>query len=285
MLSIDFNAVLPEALLQMVGARQFVEAVLDDVAAASRAKWIRLAQQELHSSKRDYIDSIQDVESSGQLERTIRLVGWLAHAVETGLSPFDLRETLLGAGKGRTSKDGRRYRPIPFRHSTPGSRGQAGPQMGSAYGPRGDQSRALTGGMTAGAASELGRAVYGLAKRLQGGATLGHGSPKRTYVFQATAKASSGKVAGQLIRVPKLATHHSTDIYAGMRKVTKQYGKRKQSHYVTFRTISEGGQGWIHPGITARRLTPRVADYAREQLPKIMGMAIKRALGGTGVTT
>jgi len=67
----------------------------------------------------------------------------------------------------------------------------------------------------------------------------------------------------------KLKSHHTTDPLHGLYKFGSKYksGKVRTSGFGTFRTISEGGKEWRHPGIKARR----VADKVRRKLPKILG--------------
>jgi hypothetical protein len=276
-ITVDFQELIPESLLQLLGGPQFISAVLDDLAAAARVRWIRLAQTELHSSKRAYIDGIQEVAAEGNT-RVIALVGWLANAVERGLDLYDMRDTLLNE-RAHTSRDGHRYRAIPFRHGTPGSQGQAGAPMGSQYGARSAGSRALSGGMSAGQAAELGKAVYAQAKRLRGRQRLG----RRTQVpLGREVELLEGR-ARQMIQVPLLAAHHTTDIYAGMQRVRKTYARTTQSQYITFRTISDRTlTGWQHPGIEARRLAPRVEQHVQEIVVPTINAAIRAALGKIG---
>lgn len=257
MILVDFSELIPQSLLALIGGNAFIQQVLDDVASSARAKWIRLAQQELGSSKRDYIDGIQEVEGGGA-ERFIMLLGWLANAVEVGMPSFDLRTTLLGEGKGKKSKAGHRYRAIPFRHGTPGSSGQAGTPMGARYGPQGGASMAYAaeGRMEKGQAAELGKRIYSMAKRLRPGKRLPPG------------------------QAPKLAPWHKTDLFAGMRRVEKKYRTATQGQYQTFRTISEANPtGWIHPGIQGRQLASRVEEHIRTIIPATIGAAVKAALG------
>lgn len=264
MITLDLQGLIPHSFVALLN-EDFITAVLDDVAAAARARWIKLARQQLNSSKRDYIDGIQEVDGSGN-ERFIMLVGRLPNMIEQGWAPHDLRETLLGEGKGKVSKSGHRYRAIPFRHGTPTSKGQAGTPMGARYGPQGPQSRAWAaeGVMDAGAAAELGNAVKRLrTKRLT---THAPGTPK-------------GKA---MVQVPKLAPWHKTDIYAGMRRVQKQYRTAKQAQYQTFRTISEANPiGWIHPGITERSIHTQVERDIEGMLGKIVRAAVRRSVGAT----
>jgi hypothetical protein len=248
---LDVQLDIPDALIALLGP-EFEQTMLDDLGAVARAKWIRLAQTTLGSSKRDYIQGIQEVTGEGQ-ERIIALTGWLPNAVENGLPSYDMRTTLLGGGKGHAAKDGSRYRAIPFRHSTPGSAGGVGAPMGARMGPQGPGSLAVRGGMDQGSSAALGKRIYDMAKRLRPGQRLNTAS----------------------LGIPKLAPHHKTDIYSGMRRETKQYGTATQAQYGTFRTIStKSKEGWIHPGIQARHL----AEQVQSQLQEAMGQVISAAL-------
>jgi len=265
-IDIDMESLLPRSVLGILdNLGAIVESVLDDVATSTLMKWRQLASQGLHTSKAEYLDSLQDIEVR-EGERVISLVGWLAEAVETGLESFDLKPILLERG-ARKSKAGYRYRPIPFRHATPGaSTGQAGPAMGSRYGPVQAVSMATPGALTQGAAAALGKAVHQEAKRLKPGQRL---------------RAGAGGAQ-------KLTPRHSTDLYAGMVKRTNKSpgGKKQTSGYLTFRMVSEnpavhvGGEKWLHPGIEARNFADQAADHARAMVGPAVQLAVQNALGG-----
>lgn len=236
-------------------------AVLDDLANAARVKWIQLAQSNLSSSKAEYIRGIQAVDGRGNI-RTISLVGWLPNAVEEGAEAVDLRETLLK--NAPTSKEGRRYRAIPFQHGAPGGQGSTSTPMGARYGPQSAHSRAFgsSGVMDKGHASQLGRRVYRAAKQLQSGQRL---------------KTSERGRRG-FVQVPKLAPWHKTDIYSGMTKTPKASG---QSQYMTFRTISDAhSTGWIHPGIRGRHLAEEVETHVQGLVAATINSAFASAMGG-----
>jgi len=55
----------------------------------------------------------------------------------------------------------------------------------------------------------------------------------------------------------KLRPSHATDPTHGVRRYVKKVGARAQ--YGSFRTISQAGKPWVHPGVKARRLVRRVA--------------------------
>lgn len=288
MVEIDLTDVIPDQILAALSEPMIVH-VLDDVAASSRAKWIRLAQAELQTSRQTYIQGIQQVASDGPLERSITLLGWLPNAIENGLDAFDLRDTLLGpgssirkpifraVGKGRSGATmydftGQYYAHVPIRHGTPGSTGLAGLPMGEAYGERGELSRAVGGGMGPRAimsnerAQAFGDAVYAAAKQLRSKRKMAGG----------TTRAPDRLDAPQ----PLLKSHHKTSIYHGMVKVRKPYRNPRtqrttvQSQYQTFRTISDASPGgWMHPGIEPRKLSEKVAAHAAD----VMHAAVRKA--------
>ena len=266
MIDIDFPTYIPEVLRQFF-SDETMESVLSDVADGARAHWIKLARSNLSSSKDEYVKSIQAVQAEAGV-RTISLVGWLANRVERGLDPYDMHETLLrntrsGTAAGvKISKDGFRYRAIPFRHGSAGSAGRVGAPMGSAYGPHGDDSRAIggpEGTMSLHAAVALGKSVHAAAKQLKPGQRLPAGT-------------------GQ---APKLHERHTTDIYAGMQRVRHTYAKATQSSYKTFRMISERvPEKWHHPGIEARDLSDQVGMWIRDNAAKFIQATLTAMLKG-----
>lgn len=295
MIEIDMSEIVPHEMLAALSDAMIV-AVLDNVAASCRVKWVRLAQTELQTSRQTYIQGIQDVEATGPDERSITLLGWLPNAIENGLAPFDLRETLLGPGSsirrpifrrsgkasrsGATTYDftGQYYAHVPFRHGTPGTTGLAGLPMGEAYGERGELSRAVGGGaalapaaiMSTNRAQKFGQAIYEAAKTLR-------------------AKQSGKRMAADRLHAPAplLKAHHKKSIYHGMMKVRKPYRNPRtqkttvQSQYVTFRTISDAsGDGWMHPGIEPRKLSERVSEHAADIMHAAVRVAYQKAVSG-----
>lgn len=266
LIDIDVPEQLPPEIQTLLDDPEaLIEAVLDDVSESALLKWRTLASQQLHTSKADYLDALQPIETRPG-ERVLSLVGWLAEAVETGLESYDLKVVLLRNAK-RRSAAGHRYQAIPFRHATPGaSTGQAGVQMGARYGPVHKQSLATPGALSQGAAAVLGKKVYSFAKKLRGNKRLapGTGGAKR------------------------LAAWHTTDLYAGMTKRSQKRpgGKRQTAGYMTFRMVSENPaianvqDKWLHPGIQGRHLADQVADHAAALVTPAIQMAVSKAIGG-----
>jgi hypothetical protein len=254
-IEIDLREIIPQELVVLLESQDLVEVVLDQVSEAARLKWIRIATSELKTSRQTYADGIQPVETAPGM-RTITLVGWLANVIEGGQNPFDLRTTLLGSGaRNRRPIQGPGgvqvgwYANVPFRHGTPETTGLAGTPMGAPYGPRGSQSRALSGGLSPQAAARLGKAIHAEARRRR------------------------GKPLGEAHGGPKLAPHHATGIYTGMRRVTGRPAGGGGAHrqYFTFRRIStRNSQGWIHPGIEPHRFADRVTDHVATLMPRVV---------------
>lgn len=231
-------------------SQETITGVVKDIAEAARAEWLRLAGESLHTTRETYMQSIQPV-AMAPGQATISLVGALANVVENDMPEMDLRTTLLGPNSQhkKQAKDGHYYLAVPFRHAVPNKEGSAGanvgPQMGKAY-----------AGVVADH-KKLGREVYRKAKHLKPSIGEPH---KQTRWGERLAQ----KVGG----APLLKPHHKSDIYAGMVKVQKTYGKATQSKYMTFRTISEANpEGWIRPATQGKHLAEQVAKFVEEIAP------------------
>ena len=246
---------------------------LYQLAEAARAYWLHLAQTRLHSSMADYMNAIQPIEI-GDGEAVITLLGWFANAVENGMSARDMHEALLlqttaptapGQSGIHYAADGGRYRAIPFRHKTPGATFVGGAPMGGAFNaPRPESRRIIPPLLGAGvmlqtpAAEEMGRQIHKIAKKLKDKQSLAAGL------------------------APKLSPRHSTDIYAGMRRMVQQTAKVKQGTYMTFRMIAVGPDGqprpsgkWKHPGIEARNLAADVRAHVESIAGDVVANLLK----------
>lgn len=234
---------------------EVIQSVIADVLAGAHAFWIKRAGEKLHSTRRDYLEGIQEVEVNGKTGG-IALLGLLPNLVEGGMSAYDMHETLLGpnvpvvpAGSGmkgkHARKDGGFWRVIPFRHQTPGTIGQGGgAPMGSAF-----------EGAGSAFAAAIGKTVHNKAQKLK--PSLGMPGGKTQW---------GGRLPEGL--APKLKEKHSTDIYAGMAKLQKKYASATQNTYMTFRIISDGVKDkWLHPGITPANISDDVQAYVDKVAP------------------
>lgn len=255
------NLIPPEAMAKLSDSA--VVEVLYNIADGARSEWIRLAQQEFFTTKRDYIAGIQPVRIAGKNTAIISLVGMLPNLLEKGMDRVDMHDTLLGdgvpivsaGGRGKKrSKHGGFYRSVPFRHGTPGSGGGPGQPMGRPY--RGHEAVAD--------AKKLGKSVYGMAK----GLTATTSEPGKGVAYGGRLRSPIGKTVA-----PKLRPYHATNIYEGMIREEKTYKRGTQSQYTTFRTIAvdaqgnpspEGASPWIRPKTEGRFLAKQVRAFVQK---------------------
>lgn len=253
------EAIIPEELLAPF-TEEAIDAVLADVAEATRDWWIAEAQAELHSSRADYIHGLQPVEfSPGQA--VIALVGVVPNIVEQGQEQIDLRTTLLGPNvpisePGEFGKhlsidpdtfETGYYRAVPFRHEVPGGRGMAGKPMP--------------------------KDVYRAAKKLRS---------QISDPYKGVSWAEGEKEEAK----PKRLGAEFGARYAGMIRERKAYrafemeggqprGRGVQHQYMTFRTIStRQTEGWIRPASPGVHFAEKAVEFAeRSMLAALEGFA------------
>jgi len=258
--------------LQMLPSA-LIPAAAVQITAAAHAKWTKLAQEKLNSSRVDYLHGLQPPKVLGPTTFEITLVGALANMIENGADSFQLQETLLSDDTSgwKTSKTGGRYRAIPFWHKTPTAGPVGGTPMGAQYL---GMASAVVGPKAAERASlAMGRTIHQKASRLITAMEKAYGKKGRVEL-----PAGLG---------PKLREHHKTDPFAGMRVLKQRTATGKsQKSFVTFRTIAvdESGQPkpggtWYHPGIEARHFIKDVAEYVERIGPAIIDGLVKGTLG------
>lgn len=249
------------------------------LAHLARGRWAQLAAQKLHSSQRKYLNALgvaqaEDYGASVTLEHESS-DGRFAKMVEWGSAGQDMRKTLLdnvrpGAKGVKTTKDGVRYRIIPFRRMTGDATGRNFPTMGGAY----DKSM----GQTASNAfrnSIVNRLKAGrpMHQRVVGGAI----DPKTGQPINRYQTTSWGTSIKPSQGGPKLLDFHKTGLYSGMYRIA---GKSKNSgtQYLMFRTVKEDSPGWQQGPITARKISEDVLRYINEIAPEIVGAPIEASI-------
>lgn len=218
---ITFDAGQMNALVAALLSSGGLSALNAGIAANARNEWLKLAGEELHSSRRDYVAGIQAVQIDG-MRALIALVGAFPNMIEQGTLGFDLRETLL-------RQFGLHHRVIPFRHRTPGSGGATGvgTPMGAAYAPvLGDS-----------AAKDLGRQIYKRAQKLAPGQKLPAGL------------------------APLLKSTHVTDLYSGMQRMRTGNGRGQTRYMTFRTISEDSPpQSWMYPALAPRNLAEKVVD-------------------------
>lgn len=242
---------------------------LGTLGSLARHEWIRLAQQNCRSSRKDYVAGIQPVEINGTTALIV-LVGSFPNMVEHGASAFDMRETLLPSAKAKTSEKGYRYLAVPFRHKA---------------------ASLSTGGMAAvmNGKQMADIAIRDMAKDVRTSAQKLTATRSAAEFFEPSGQGKlfpgkrtewGGRLNTSEMSVPLLRERHAGNIYEGMVRLEKTYKSATQSQYMTWRMISdnpattrsdEGGGNWMHPGISARNIAPMVSNYIQQVAPGILG--------------
>lgn len=267
---LNLENLIPLELVSALNDDAILE-VMRDVVAGARDHWIKLASQQFHTTKSEYIAGISEVEWRGKDTAVITLVGVLPNLLEQGMQATDMHDTLLGPsvpegprgskGTKHPSLSGGYFRAIPFRHYTPGT-GAHGTPMG----------KALENLMGAEYSQKIGRAIYSAAKKLKGSLTDPY-TGKTSWGERLDKPRMIELQRRSKIVVPKIKPYHATDPYSGMVRMQKTYKKATQSSYKTFRTIAVDGLGnpvgtspWIRPSTPGASLAKQVSDYVSTRL-------------------
>lgn len=289
-----------------VPTEEDIDRKIAEVAEAALDRWQTEARQRLsRRTAQVYEDNLKILDVAPG-HKSVVLVGTFPNMLEGGAPPWDMRAMLRTSSKAKMGRNGYRYMVIPFRHQTPGTLGSAGAPMGSQFGEQ---------------AAEVGKRVHREAKKLRGtisGSDAEAAIARLRLKDPATAErhlqrlqqSKHGTLWGGIPEIDpnperkgrldaghsaKLKPYHKTDIHAGMVRFEKLYTRDQQSHYMTFRVISENPNSmrdargapvyprgrrarartywvpakvanWIHPGLQALHLVDRVVDYVEQTL-------------------
>lgn len=251
----SINLMDKDAILSAMGfAPKQVNRRVLELAHLARAKWIRVAKENLHTSLREYQNAIQVVQKGEDGSASIDLVGGFPNRIEHGGPAYDMRDFAfnLRGGKG-TIKSGPngRYRVIPFRVSFGGT-GMSIPLAGAAYAKK----------YNAEIADRLRREAALLLKSLE--------NPKRGGKVSVQMMTKDGRMK-TIVRGPSIPTsaggmplkqHHTAGLFAGIQHFRTAGSKDNQ--FKMFRTISENvgvGTSWMYPETKGRNLLNQVQEY------------------------
>jgi hypothetical protein len=257
-LRVDLTKVKAQ-LLAAVPHKPDVDRMLKGLGAATMHYWKSLAQKELRSTARDYIQALSHREEPGKVIVELRAEGGnpMPGMVEEGWAGGDMRDWMLKSPKAKQGKEGP-YLVVPFRHGTPGTTGR---NVGAVMpGPIHEAAKKLIPQL-----SRPGKPVS-----TQAGVTTVHGQRLHPGLPM--------RQAARKILERKEKPWHSTSIYMGMiRKAQPTKRGLQTSGYQTFRTISrhssEPGKHWVHPGIKARH----IADKVRKHIDTLANQIVEGA--------
>jgi len=218
------------------------------LAEMTRSEWIRLAQQHLGTSAIDYVAGIQPVEVDGDWCH-IHLVGEFPNSIENGMAPYDMKPGLLAGPNAKTNpKTGKRFNTVPFRHGTPGTTGKrVGMPMPITRQTKGGKTNSL---------------VYNQARKLKVSSELPSGKTAwggKTGDFGGLGQRTQLPVPGGR---PGAYSWKSSP-YQGIYRIGKDYVKKRQYQYTSFRRVSDNSDSnsWWHPGLQPRNLVNQVHSY------------------------
>jgi hypothetical protein len=249
------------------------------VAEAVQARWTGYAMgQPLPDGRKisaraapDYAGSIA-LRQTGPLSAEVYSDDPAAERIERGTPARDLKRMLETSQKTRRSAKGRRYLIIPFRHGTPGTSSFGRPMPSAVHGWWKAQHAA---GAAAGPrAAPVASSVRGMGTRTS---ATGHTVPQAAYRWGARMD------AGALQRLGVSGEHAKRLTGMVNFRSPGKSGGGAQSHYMTFRTMSEDSSGWIVPAkpgyFPARAAVEQVRSAAEQAFARAVEEDIRRALG------
>lgn len=236
-----------------------VHDAIGHIAAATRANWqVAVHKAKLWSGEREaYADSIT-WKYTGPMKAEVATDYKNAFQIENGRPAYDMKRMLDTSLKVRTTKGGKRYLIIPFRHNTPGHTAHASSMPDHVY---------------AAAKNLVGSAVKGIGTRLSGTGAMDPKTRNPLTVPQAQYAWGGRLGAGAMGPNPK----GKSDRFAGMVRMLEQSGKGKpKSVYLTFRVMMEGSAGWV----IAARPGMGIADKVTQEMQATAASEIRAAAAG-----
>lgn len=257
---IDTRSISEQFPLFPEDVRDLLDFTVKSVAQNFAKEWQDEALRSLGSTRADYAKNIVLIDE-GFARGAVVLTGWLPNAIESGISPFDMKAGLLHGPKAKKGANGVMYNTIPFRLGNPEALSESA--MFSAILPEPvydaiqekSQNIPTSGGI-----------------RTEG---LKPSEIPTTYREPVVRKAPSTPTAS--FKDYK----HKSSIFQGVSKVKDSV--TGQNRYVSFRRVSENSDpdSWIHKGIDAHNLSNKALESM--QMDHIVGSAIDQFLTQKGL--
>lgn len=269
---------IKEALAALGLSKKHSGQIARGVGAAAFAHWKQLAQNELGSTSRDYVQGLQLAQKGSNV--TITLNGTLPNLVEQGFQGGNMRDWMLRSPKAKPMKGGvGTYLVVPFRHGVPKTQGR---NVGTPM----PQSIYKAARLLAPTSSMIVEPSKGAPfARTQWGRRLMPDQPRVGRNKQGLhgmgltprARMQAREKLNELMR-----PWHTTSIWTGMVRKEAMYESARQASYTSFRTISSrqrDPRSWMHPGIKARNLVEKVQTQVVSVLSEVVNQTIR---GGGG---
>ena len=247
-IKIDLSGLKSQFLGQITDQQinELTETCVNLVTQAVFTKWEALAKNELHATLPEYLHNLNIIDR-GRFQKQIILTGTLPEMVESGASPFDLKEgfkksqyvkytiPVYNAKGKQVHAGGDWYLTIPFRQGVPGIVGQAG------------------------FANEMPKEIYALMVHRAANSPLTKGEIPSPYDIPQSRAAIYDKETGKVLYGEY---RHKASIYEGLVKKSAAYNKVIQNTYHSFRRAGANSSplSWIHRGIEARNLANKAVE-------------------------
>ena len=198
----------------------------------------------------------------------------LAYAkdIEQGTAARDMKKILGTSLKVRLTKDGRRYLIIPIRHDTPGTAGGTNGMPAEVH--------AWWQGKQASSVSSALLNYRRLTTHYQDASGKRHGVYDMKTKARITVPAWRYHWGDRMSKKDLTAlgmADHQVKRMAGMVnfRTPGKSGGAANSQYMTFRTMVEGGKGWIAPAQPGRHVAQQTADQVRPMAEQAFAAAVE----------
>ena len=239
---------------------KLIDYTIKEITSAFALQWESVAKQELHSTRKRYIESLVVVDEGRMQGAVVLNYGDpLVRMIEEGASQFDMKTGFERSSKKHMKADGGWYLTIPFSLGTPGSQ------------------------IESGFSSIMPKQVYQEIKDKpvndQGQATLMKKEVPAQFAIPKTRAALTATLTSKAFEAYK----HKSSIHAGIVKTKDSV--TGQSSYNSFRRVSDNSDedSWVHPGMEAKNLAERSFSKFESTLDIELTRALNNALGQLGI--
>lgn len=244
-IQIDLSEVLGEFDIPNGIAEEMVDNIIKRLTYRFYEVWSTTAGKELHSSKRQYITSLQILDE-GKMKGAIVLHNVFPNMIESGASAFDMKLGFSKSSKVKHTKAGGWYLTIPFRFAGPGALGES--EIFSGILPK-----------------EVHTEVKKLAStKSEYKSSIKLGEALNRMKIPDKYKDPLSRAAFSDLETKKTFDEykHKSSIYEGVSQSSKTYQNATQSMFNSFRRVSSNSDpnSWINKGIRARNLAEKALN-------------------------
>lgn len=212
--------------------------IIDQSANAAMSHAVSLADEKLKSRKMQFIQNLE-IQKHSDLSVSLTLKSparWINDGVE---GPYDMRDTLLKRGY-KTSKEGHKYRSIPFKQS----------KAPSNMSPR---------------EMEVNKILQAALKQ--------KGIPYKKIEYNNDGSPKMGRLHTMDIASPKPTPTAKSPALSGLNIYqNKTMSGKVEREAMTFRTISEKGRGtsWMNPGTAPTNIMEQTAEWLKKEIAEVI---------------